>query len=120
MENKKQDPAFQAPAEANRNKHLNYLAAEEQNLDEKISEDKKNEKDEVGDQSSKQSIRNKHDADSGNDSTNQMLQSENLIDPGNEHNHLKDPKTRTDDYHSKKNDAEAGSDATGSTGTKPE
>jgi len=49
-----------------------------------------------------------------------MLQKENLIDPGNEHNHLKDQQSRTDDYHSKKVDADAGSDATGTTGSKPE
>src|SRR5688572_7278108 len=120
MKNKKQDRALQAPAEANRDKHMNYLAAEEQNENAGVAEDQVN-KEEENEPSSEENIRNKRDAESGNDgSTNQMLQQENLIDPGNEHNHLREPATnRTDDYRSKKFDADAGGDGTGTMGSKP-
>jgi hypothetical protein len=84
MENKKQDRALQAPSEANRDKHMNYLAAEEQNENTDITEGEDNREDEKNEKSSEKNVRNKHDA-----STSQMLQQENLIDPGNEHNHLK-------------------------------
>jgi len=58
--------------------------------------------------------RKKFDADAGNDgSSNQMLQQEKLIDPGNEHNHLDD-----DDW-DKKFDADAGTDAPGGEGHEP-
>lgn len=62
----------------------------------------------------------KHDADSGNDSTNEMLQRENLIDPGNEHNHLRDEEKPGEEQGNEKRDAEAGGDGTGSVGSKPE
>jgi len=114
MENKEQDRALQTPAEANRDKHMNYLAAEEKDTNNDVR-DEENDKD--IDQPSGQG--NKHDADRGNDSINEMLQEENLIDPGNEHNHLQDPKNRTDNYHSQKFDGDDGGNATESTGTKP-
>src|SRR5215212_9667487 len=120
MENNEQDRALQTPAEANRDKHMNYLATEEQNENADVA-DEKNDEDEKNEQSSEESFRNKRDADSGNDgSTNQMLQQENLIDPGNEHNHIKGAETsRRDDYRSKKFDADAGGDGTGTMGSKP-
>jgi len=62
----------------------------------------------------------KHDADSGNDSTNEMLQKEKLIDPGNEHNHNGGRENLWDADDRSKHDADAGADATGSMGTKPE
>ena len=116
MDNKEQDPALQTPAEANRDKHMNYLASKEDGNNN--TTDEENEEIETS-KNPHEDRRSKHDADSGNDSTNQMLQKENLVDAGNEHNHLKDTQSRTDDYHSKKNDADAGSDGTGTTGTKP-
>jgi hypothetical protein len=104
MENKQQDRALDIPAEANRDKHMNYPAVEEgdtkSNNDEEIDDDEK---------------RRKHDADSGNDSTNQMLQKEKKIDPGNEHNHLHNERDQ-----STKHDADAGGDGTGTMGSKPE
>ena len=120
MESKEQDPALQSPAEANRDKHMNYLAAEEQDTDAGANRNEDNKEDKEDDQSSQESIRNKHDADSGNDgSTNQMLQHENLIDPGNEHNHISGSQTIHDDELSKKFDADAGGDGTGTMGSKP-
>jgi len=64
----------------------------------------------------------KHDADSGNDSTNEMLQKEKLIDPGNEHNHNGDGDNKDvwDSGDRSKHDADAGGDGTGSMGSKPE
>ena len=62
--------------------------------------------------------RRKHDADSGNDSTNEMLQHEKLIDPGNEHSH--DADKEFDDSDRSKHDADAGGDGTGTMGSKPE
>ena len=120
MKNKKQDSALQAPAKANQDKHKN-LAAGEQNINADVTGNEDNKKDEKNEQLSEENIRNKHDADSGNDgSTNQMLQQENLIDPGNEHNHLRgSPTNRTEDYRSKKFDADAGGDGTGTMGSKP-
>lgn len=63
-------------------------------------------------------IRSRHDADSGNDSTNQMLQHEKLIDPGNEHRHDSDKEHAGTDR--AKHDADAGGDGTGTFGSKPE
>lgn len=64
-----------------------------------------------------ESVSQKHDADSGNDgSSNNMLQKENLIDPGNEHHHH-DQKDQTDNY--RKHDADAGGDGTGTAGPEP-
>ncbi|MEP6616049.1 MAG: hypothetical protein ABJA57_05690 [Ginsengibacter sp.] len=57
-----------------------------------------------------------NDAESGNDgSTNQMLQYEKLIDPGNEHNHHFD----ADVTPSTKFEADAGGDGNGSVGKEP-
>ena len=61
--------------------------------------------------------RRKHDADSGNDSSNEMLQHEKLIDPGNEHNHDTDKEFEEAE---RKHDADAGGDGTGTMGSKPE
>lgn len=62
-----------------------------------------------------ESQRRRHDADSGNEgSSDEMLQKENLIDPGNEHHH---ESAGTDSPAA--NDADAGSDATGTTGPEP-
>jgi hypothetical protein len=81
MENKEQDPALQTPAEANRDKHMNYLASEQQ---ETVDKDEENKGERL-----EGNTRNKRDKEGANDdSTNQTLQHENLIDPGNEHNHL--------------------------------
>lgn len=64
--------------------------------------------------------RRKYDAESGNDgSTNEMLQYEKLIDPGNEHRHHFDD-TFENDTVSPKFDADAGGDATGTVGKKPD
>ena len=60
--------------------------------------------------------RRKHDADSGNDSTNEMLQKEKLIDPGNEHTH----RAHEENTGSPKHDADSGGDGTGTMGSKPE
>ena len=120
MENKKQDRALQAPSEANRDKHMNYLAAEEQKENADMTENEGNGEDEKNEKFSEKSSRNKHDSDSGNDgSTNQMLEQENLIDPGNEHNHMKNSQTgNNNDYRSTKFDADSGGDSTGTIGNK--
>ena len=52
--------------------------------------------------------RAKHDADSGNDSTNEMLQKEKLIDPGNEHSHHTGHEFDRDRKAGAKHDADAG------------
>jgi hypothetical protein len=121
MQKKEQDRALQTPAEANRDKHMNYLATDEENTndtgDEENNATDEKDVDDVN-KAAGESNRNKHDADSGNDSTNQMLQQENLIDPGNEHNHLRH--SHKEDERREKLDADAGSDATGSTGPKPQ
>lgn len=66
-------------------------------------------------QAKEESLKQKHDADSGNDgSSNEILQKENLIDPGNEHHHSKG-----NIKHPSKHDADSGSDATGTTGPEP-
>ena len=105
MENKQQDPALDIPAEANRDKHMNYMAAEQGEQDTGDDEDAGEER------------KQKRDADSGNDTTNEMLQKEREIDPGNEHNH-------NDAHHSGKDrlkhDADSGGDGTGTMGSKPE
>ena len=67
---------------------------------------------------SSEETRKKHDADSGNDSSNEMLQHEKLIDPGNEHSH--DADKEYDDNDRSKHDADAGGDGTGTMGSKPE
>lgn len=104
MENRQPDRALDIPAEANRDKHMNYLAAENGDSDNTGNED-----DDV------EETRRKHDADSGNDSTNEMLQKEKKIDPGNEHTHLHNEKEELT-----KHDADAGADGTGTMGSKPE
>jgi hypothetical protein len=77
---KEQDRALQTPAEANRDKHINYLAEE----DTETTTD-------TGDGESIENRRRRHDADSGNDgSSNEILQKEKQIDPGNEHHHRTD------------------------------
>ena len=77
MENNEQNSSSQVPAEANRHKDMNYRAAEERD----ISDDAKNKE-------SEESQRQKLDSDNSNDdSSDEMLQKENLIDPGNEHHH---------------------------------
>lgn len=101
MENEQQDRALQTPAEANRDKHINYFAEEEGDTD-------------TGDDESIADRRQRHDADSGNDgSSNEMLADEEQIDPGNEHHHA-DDKIR-----SSRHDADAGGDGTGTTGPEP-
>lgn len=108
MDNKQQDPALQAPSEANRDKHMNYLAAED---DDNHNSD---------DRSSLEKDRMRHDADSGNDgSSNAMLQQEELIDPGNEHT---DRSVGSDEPggRSPRHDADSGGDGTGTMGSKPE
>jgi hypothetical protein len=70
---------------------------------------------------------NKHDADAGNDGySNELLQKEHLIDPGNEHNHLdekgapdKAPQKGQKDEWVNKHDADAGGDGTGTMGPAP-
>lgn len=105
MENKEQDRALQTPSEANRDKHMNYAAAED-------NDDATNDNNDVEER------RKKHDADSGNDSsTNQMLQQEELIDPGNEHT---DRSRGNDANRSPKYDADAGGDGTGTAGPNPD
>ena len=87
MQNKEQDRALQTPAEANRDKHMNYLAAEEQDAPNK-------ENDENKDEVPGKNIRSNRDNSGATDNpANQVLQHENLIDPGNEHNHLRGPQT---------------------------
>ena len=80
MKNKEEDPVLQAPAEAIRDKHMNYLKAEAKD----INANKNNEE-------SIEDRRKKHHAESGNDNFfNEMLQKEIRIDPGNEHHHRTD------------------------------
>ena len=80
MENKEQDPALQAPPEANRDKHMNFFEAEDRDG----NTNKKNEE-------SIEDRRKKQDADSGNNSfLHEMLEKEIRIDPGNEHHHRTD------------------------------
>jgi hypothetical protein len=113
MKSKEQDRALQAPAEANRDKHINYLAEE----DAETGAD-------AGAQESTESRQRRHDADSGNDgSSNEMLQKEMRIDPGNEHHRRTDAddKIFDDDIdRSPKYDADAGGDGTGTTGPEPD
>lgn len=68
-----------------------------------------------------ESRRLKHDAESGNDGfSNDMLQKEGLIDPGNEHHHTDDDGTDSNIHdRTLKHDADAGGDATGTTGPEP-
>src|SRR5437868_6234455 len=106
MENKQQDRALDIPAEANRDKHMNYMASAEGDSENTANEEKDVER-----------TRRKHDADSGNDSTNEMLQKEKLIDPGNEHTDRSDrsePGSRLPKY-----DADSGGDGTGTMGSNP-
>jgi hypothetical protein len=109
MEDNKQDRALQTPAEANRDKHINYLEEEETA---------------TGNEEDIESRRRRHDADSGNDgSTIEMLQNENRLDPGNEHHHHRtdaDDSIFDDDIdRTAKYDADAGGDGTGTTGPEP-
>lgn len=89
MENKEQDPALQASAD----KQMNYSAEEESDI-----------KDDAKNKEREESRRQKHDADSGNEDFNEMLQKEKLIDPGNEHHQT---------------DADSGGDTSGTVGPKP-
>ncbi len=69
-------------------------------------------KEQDGTLQSEESRGQKHDADSGNDgSSNEILQKEKAIDPGNEHHHTNENADR-----SSRHDAESGGDATGTTG----
>ena len=65
----------------------------------------------------------KDDADSGNDgSSNEMLQKENLIDPGNEHHHLTDADYKLFDKdvdRSPRFETDSGGDASGTVGPEP-
>ena len=51
-----------------------------------------------------------HNADSGNEITNEILQYENLIDPGNEHHHHADDEKKSDENKEAGLDAEEGDD----------
>ncbi len=110
MENAEQDRALQTPSEANRDKHVNYFAEEEGNAN-------------TGDEESIEDRRRRHDADSGNDgSSNEILQNEKRLDPGNEHHHRTDADDKVFDENidrSPRYDADAGGDGTGSTGPEP-
>ncbi len=109
MKSKEQDRALQAPSEANRDKHMNYLAAEDTDTNSETSNDDED----------LETRRKKHDADSGSDGTSdEMLQKENLIDPGNEHHHKIDTGKR-DTTGSARHDADAGGDASGTVGREP-
>ena len=80
MENKEQQPAVQVPIEANCYKHIISPA-----------EDERDPYTGTGNDESVENRRRRHDADSGNDgSTNEILQKEIRIDPGNEHHHRTD------------------------------
>jgi hypothetical protein len=106
MENKQQDRGLDIPAESNRDRHMNYLASG------------KGEQDTGDDEDAGEERKQKHDADSGNDSSNERLQHEKLIDPGNEHNHHEGSHNPGNDR--SKHDADAGGDGTGTMGSKPE
>ena len=106
MENKQQDRALDIPAEAHRDKHMNYMTAEKEQQDTGDDEDAGEER------------KQKRDGDSGNDTTNEILQKEKLIDPGNEHNHHEGSHNSKSDR--SKHDADAGADGTGTMGSKPE
>ncbi len=110
MQNEEQDPALQTPSEANRDKHMNHLAAEDNDTHEENDE-------------SIETRRRRHDADSGSDGTSDaILQKENLIDPGNEHHHGSDTHDKVfdkDNERSSRHDADAGGDSSGSTGPEP-
>lgn len=99
-----------ATAEANRDKHINYLAEEEAATGADPGNDK-----------SIESRRRMHGTDAGNDgSSNEIPQKEKRIDPGNEHHHRTDAddKIFDDDIdRSPQYDADAGGDGTGYCGT---
>ena len=109
MKNTKQDLALQTPAEANRDKHINFLAEEEGDANTDIENEE-----------GVENRRRRHDADSGNDgSSNEMLQKEMRIDTASEHHHRTDAddKIFDDDIdRSPRFDADAGGDASGSVG----
>ena len=69
-------------------------------------------------QNSPGDMRQKREADSGNDNPNERLQHEKLIDPGNEHSH--DAERDSGESPGTKHDADAGGDGTGTMGSKPE
>ncbi len=78
MKNKKADRALQAPAEANRDKHINFLAEEDDYAN-------------SADNESLEKRRQRHDADAGDDgSSNEMLQREIRIDSVIDHHHRTD------------------------------
>lgn len=62
-----------------------------------------------------------HDEDGGKDSTNEMLQKEKMIDPGNEHTHQNqdDNKIPGTEAQRQKHDADAGANSTGTAGPEP-
>ena len=47
-----------------------------------------------------------HEADNGNDTINQILQKEKLVDPGNEHRHDDDKESGADDKRTVKQDGD--------------
>jgi hypothetical protein len=102
MKNKKQDRALQTPAEANRDKHINYPEAEDTGT---VSEERM------------EGRRRRHNADNGNDgSSNETLQIEKVTGPGNGHHHRTDADdTIFDDDidRSPRYEADAGGDGTG-------
>ena len=108
MENKKQDRALQTPGEANRDKHINFLAGENG--------------DPYTGRESVESGRRRHDAGNGSDGSFEILQKEKRLDPGNEHHHNADIEDRIfDDDIDRylKDDADVGGDGTGTTGPEP-
>ena len=91
------------------------MEASQQNVREQNSDAEKIEHDE---KKTAEQTDQKHDADSGNDTTNEMLQKEKLIDPGNEHSH--GSIDHSADNSRSRHDADAGGDGTGTKGSKPE
>jgi hypothetical protein len=107
MEIKKQDRALQTPGEANRDKHINFLA--EENGDPYTG-------------NGVESGRRSHNEDSESEDAIEMQQKEKRLDPGNEHHHRvdMDDKIFDDDIdRSPKDDADAGGDPTGTSGPEP-
>lgn len=61
-----------------------------------------------------------HEADNGNDTINQILQKEKLIDPGNEHRHHADTEKDQDNNKLPKHEAGTGKDDRGTMGSESE
>jgi hypothetical protein len=106
MENKEQERSLDGPAKRNRDKHMNYIDGEQVEQDTGDDDDAGEEREQ------------KRDADSGNDTSNEMLQHERLVHPGNEHNQPEGSAHSGNDR--TKHDADAGGDGTGTMGSKPE